>query len=69
MQNSASYSVTDISIITFIGQNTNTFKKENKINDHSDSMFSKSQSEIFIVQKRNLHNLKKDKTRLENKAD
>lgn len=26
-------------------------KEENKINDHSYSMFSKSQNEIFVVQK------------------
>lgn len=43
--------------------------KGNKISDHSDSMLSVSQSAVFIVQKRNLHNLKKGETKLETKAE
>lgn len=62
MQNSASYSVTDVNIITFIGQKSlQIHKKGKKVKDHSYSTFSKSQNEIVIVQKRKLHNLKKTK--------
>lgn len=65
MQNSASYSIVDVSIITLICQKSlQIHRKEEKINDHSYSMFSKSQNEIFVVQKSKLQNLQKqDKAR------
>lgn len=60
MQNSASYSIIDVNITTFIRQKSlQIHLKRSKINDHSYSMFSKSQSKIFIVEK--LHNLKETK--------
>lgn len=64
MQNSASYSIVDVSIITLICQKSLQIHRKEKINDHSYSMFSKSQNEIFVVQKSKLQNLQKqDKAR------
>lgn len=61
-KNSPSYkSVTDLTI-TFKCQKSAMHKKENKITDHSYSMFIKSsQNEIFVVQKSKLYFLQKTK--------